>query len=71
MIISNDDGYDWHACRVALPDGRTYDMTEIKQHSDEGIMMFRFEPGNALRDPQGLVTLRCQEGDGRYVGAEP
>jgi hypothetical protein len=67
VMISNLDSYDWHNCKVVLPDGRDYTMSELAAHQDEGIMMFRFESGAALRDPQGLVAIRCSEGDGRFV----
>jgi hypothetical protein len=67
VIISNQDSFDWHGCKVILPDGRAYSMSELRSYSEDGIMMFRFEVGEALRDPQGLVTIRCQEGEGRYA----
>jgi hypothetical protein len=67
VIVSNQDSFDWHGCKVILPDGRAYLLTELRSYSEDGIMMFRFEVGEALRDPQGLVTIRCQEGEGRYA----
>jgi hypothetical protein len=68
FIIYNLDNFDWHNCKIRLPDGRGYDrMEELRAQSDEGIMMFRFEPGMALRDPSGLVTVYCTEGAGRFA----
>ncbi len=68
FIIYNLDNFDWHNCKIRLPDGRGYDkMEELKANSDEGIMMFRFEPGMALRDASGLVTVYCSEGAGRFA----
>jgi hypothetical protein len=68
FIIYNLDNFDWHDCKIRLPDGRGYDrMTELRANSDEGIMMFRFEPGMALRDASGLVTVYCAEGAGRFA----
>lgn len=68
FIIYNLDNFDWHNCKVRLPDGRGYDrMEELRANSDEGIMMFRFEPGMALRDASGLVTVYCAEGMGRFA----
>ena len=68
FIIYNIDSFDWHNCKIRLPDGRGYDrMEELRSNSDEGIMMFRFEPGMALRDPSGLVTVYCAEGAGRFA----
>ena len=68
FIIYNLDNFDWHNCKIRLPDGRGYDrMEELRAQSDEGIMMFRFEPGMALRDASGLVTVYCTEGAGRFA----
>ncbi len=68
FIIYNLDNFDWHGCKIRLPDGRGYDkLEELKANSDEGIMMFRFEPGMALRDASGLVTVYCAEGMGRFA----
>ncbi|MBL8954346.1 MAG: hypothetical protein JNK82_26445 [Myxococcaceae bacterium] len=68
FIVYNLDNFDWHNCKIRLPDGRGYDkMEELKANSDEGIMMFRFEPGMALRDASGLVTIYCSEGAGRFA----
>ena len=68
FIIYNLDNFDWHGCKIRLPDGRGYDkMEELRANSDEGIMMFRFEPGMALRDASGLVTVYCAEGAGRFA----
>ena len=68
FIIYNLDNFDWHSCKIRLPDGRGYDkMEELRANSDEGIMMFRFEPGMALRDASGLVTVYCSEGAGRFA----
>lgn len=68
FIIYNLDNFDWHNCKIRLPDGRGYDrMEELRAQSDEGIMMFRFEPGMAMRDASGLVTVYCSEGAGRFA----
>ena len=68
FIVYNLDNFDWHNCKIRLPDGRGYDkMEELRANSDEGIMMFRFEPGMALRDASGLVTVYCAEGAGRFA----
>jgi hypothetical protein len=68
FIIYNLDNFDWHNCKIRLPDGRGYDrMDELRAGSDEGIMMFRFEPGMALRDPGGYVAVYCAEGAGRFA----
>jgi hypothetical protein len=67
MMVSNEDSFDWHSCKVVLPDGRVYEMPELRSLSEEGIMLFRFTAGEAPHDQQGQVALRCQEGDGRYA----
>lgn len=67
FIIYNLDSFDWHSCKIALPDGRGYRMGDLRSQADEGIMLFRFDVGQAPRDPQGLVTVRCEEGAGRFA----
>jgi hypothetical protein len=68
FIVYNLDNFDWHNCKIRLPDGRGYDrMDELRAQSDEGIMMFRFEPGLGLRDASGMVSVYCDEGSGRFV----
>jgi hypothetical protein len=67
VIVENLDAYDWHNCMVVLPDGRGYEMNELTAHNYDGIMMFRFQAGEATKDPQGLALIRCTEGAARFV----
>lgn len=67
VMVSNQDAFDWHDCRVILPDGRAYAMPELRSNSDDGIMLFRFESSELPRDPQGSGTVRCHEGEGRFA----
>jgi hypothetical protein len=66
VIVTNQDTFDWHECKVVLADGRAYRGLDLKASSDDGIMLFRLEPGEP-KDSQNLVALRCREGEARVA----
>ncbi len=68
LLVVNKSNRDWHNCDVKLPNGKHYNIGDLDEGEDDGVMLFRFEWDRRVPPPAptDAITVTCREGTGRF-----
>ena len=66
--LYNDENFPWTNCLLSLPGNLTYRLRSLRANDRESIALSNFQQqGPEIDTPQTSVTVKCAEGQARFV----
>lgn len=66
--LFNDENFQWTNCLLTLPGNLTYKLASLRANDRESIALSNFQQhGPEIDTPQTSVTVKCAEGQARFV----